>query len=360
MAAGRFINFSKPNKVMESYVIKARAPSRIGIGGGGSDLPAFFERYGGAVLNVAINLFSYTKLAGTHEKNTRIISHDWEVERVISDYKLEFGSNTTDNVDVVKASMDEAGLSAQGGYEITIHSTSPRNSGLAGSSALVASLLAATYNVAGKPMLDRDNFAKKVYHVEREMLKRPGGYQDQYAAVFGGFNYIKFDKDAIRISPLRIEEDFAAEWHSSMMLFDMPNLRKSYAHDLERKKCEDIDNGGESIEYLKRMKEYADGMRRCLIKGEVKELGEMLRLSWEEKKKLPGVTTPEIDALNAACISGGAYGGKLCGAGGGGFMFVVCDVADRMKVMKAMSSKGSHVVNFDFDFEGMVSWRTKC
>lgn len=345
---------------MESTIIKARAPSRIGIGGGGTDLPAFFERHGGAVLNVAINLFSYTKMAKIAGKKTRIISHDWGVEREISDLALEFDGNKADNVDVVKASMAEAGLSPLDGHEITIHSTSPRNSGLAGSSALVASLLAASYNMAGKPMMDRDDFAKKVYRVEREMLKRPGGYQDQYAAVFGGFNFIKFDKGSIRISPLRIEEDLAAEWHSSMMLFDTPHLRKSFAHDLERRKCEDIEGGGKSIEYLKKMKEHADGMRRCLIKGEVKEMGELLRLSWEEKKKLPGVTNPEIDALNAACISGGAYGGKLCGAGGGGFMFVVCDVADRMKVMKAMAGVGSHVVNFDFDFEGMVSWRTKC
>ncbi len=344
---------------MEDTVIKARAPSRIGIGGGGTDLPAFFEKHGGAVLNVAINLFSYTKMVRIPEKCVEVVSHDWGIERKITDFNIESDANKTDNVDVVKAAMSVAGLEPDGGYRLTIHSTSPRNSGLAGSSALVASILAASYTMAGRPLLDRDEFAKAAYRVEREMLKRPGGYQDQYAAVFGGFNFIELNKDGIRISPLRLEEDVVSEWHSSMMLFDTPYLRPDFAHDVERKKSEDIERGGESVEYLKKMKGYAESMRNCLIKGEVKKLGELLRLSWEEKKRLPGVTTPEIDALNAACMSGGAYGGKLCGAGGGGFMFVVCDVADRMKVMKAMASKGSHMVNFDFDFEGMVSWRTK-
>ncbi len=344
---------------MGNTVIKARAPSRIGIGGGGTDLPVFFEKYGGAVLNVAINLFSYTKMERIGEKCVQVVSHDWEVDRKITDFGIEFDSNRKDNVDVVKAAMSVAGLDPMGGYKLTIHSTSPRNSGLAGSSALVASILAASYTMAGKPLLDRDEFAKAAYTVEREMLKRPGGYQDQYAAVFGGFNYIEFGKDGIRISPLRLEEDVVSEWHSSMMLFDTPFLRQNFAHDVERKKSEDIERGGESVEYLKKMKGYAEEMRSCLIKGEVRELGGLLDLSWGEKKRLPGVTNPDIDRIYDACKRGGAYGGKLCGAGGGGFIFVVCDVAERMNIMKEMAKEGAHLVNFDFDFEGMVAWRTK-
>jgi galactokinase/mevalonate kinase-like predicted kinase len=143
------------------------------VGGGGSDLPSFFETYGGAVLNVAINLYSYTKLSKAPKGKTTIVSHDWEITRQISELALEFGGNKKDNVDIVKAVMAECGLSPSEGYELLIHSMAPKNSGLAGSSALIVSLLGAMFNMAGLPMLDRNMFAKTAYHIEREVLRRP-------------------------------------------------------------------------------------------------------------------------------------------------------------------------------------------
>ena len=343
---------------MEEVFVKARAPSRIGIGGGGSDLPSFFESNGGAVLNVALNLFSYTKMSKNGTGMSRVVSHDWEVDRQFDDLKLEFDSNKKENIDMVKAVMEVSGLSPKDGYDLVIHSTSPKNAGLAGSSALNASLLAAMFNMAGKSMMNRDAFARTAYKVEREILKRPGGYQDQYAAVFGGFNFIEFSKGGIDIQPLRLEEDLIAEWHSSMMLFETPFPRKNFAHDVERQKEDDLRKGGDSVECLKKIKEYAYGMKSSLICGDVKRMGELLHLSWLEKKKLPGVSSDQIDALYNVAKESGAYGGKLCGAGGGGFLFVICDMADRKKIANAMGKAGARVVNFDFDFEGMISWRT--
>lgn len=343
---------------MERVFVKARAPSRIGIGGGGSDLPSFFESHGGAVLNVALNLFSYTKMSKNGTGMSRVVSHDWEVDREFADLELEFGSNRKDNIDMVRAVMESSHLSPRDGYEFVLHSTSPKNAGLAGSSALIVSLLAATFNMAGKPMMNRNELARTAYRIEREILKRPGGYQDQYAAVFGGFNFIEFSKGGIEIQPLRLEEDLVAEWHSSMMLFETPFVRKSFAHDVERQKEDDVRRGGDSVEYLKKIKEYAYGMKSSLVSGDVKKMGELLHLSWLEKKRLPGVSSGEIDGLYEIAKGSGAYGGKLCGAGGGGFLFVICDMADRKKVANAMGKAGARTVNFDFDFEGMISWRT--
>ncbi|MCX6771195.1 MAG: hypothetical protein NTX79_04020 [Candidatus Micrarchaeota archaeon] len=343
---------------MEKVAIKARAPSRIGIGGGGSDLPAFFELYGGAVLNVAINLYSYTKMTPNGQGHTHVVSHDWNIVRDIDDTVPEFEANAANNVDMVKAAMQTAGLSPKAGYELIIHSMSPKNSGLAGSSALLVSLLAAMSNASGKPMMDRDSFAKAAYHTERVLLKRPGGYQDQYAAVFGGFNFIEFKKSKINIYPLRLEEDLVSEWHSSMMLFETPHKRQGDAHNIERRKEDDVRSGGESVEYLRKIRDYSYGMRDALICGDTRSLGELLHLSWLEKKKLPGVSFPEIEKLYDVAKENGAYGGKLSGAGGGGFLFVVSDMADRKRIMNAMEKNGARLVNFDFDFEGMVSWRT--
>jgi len=342
------------------FAVKARAPSRIGLGGGGSDLPSFFEKNGGAVLNVAINLYSYTKLSANGLRSTRIVSHDWEIERVIDDLSLEFDLNRKDNVDVVKAALSASNLSPKDGYDLVIHSMSPKNSGLAGSSSLIVSLLAAMFNVAGVPMMNRDKLAKTAYHIEREVLRRPGGYQDQYAAVFGGFNFIEFSKKSINVSPLRLEEDLISEWHSSMMLFETPFPRTEFAHDVERKKDDDIRNGGESIEYLKKIRDYAHGMKDALICGDVARFGELLHLSWLEKKRLPGVSSKQIDSIYSIAKENGAYGGKLSGAGGGGFLFVVCDIGDRKKITNALARQGARFYNFDFDFEGMVSWRTTC
>lgn len=345
---------------MKDVFVKARAPSRIGIGGGGSDLPSFFESNGGAVLNVALNLFSYTKMSRNGKKASRVVSHDWEVDREFSELSLEFDSNKKENIDMVKAVMGVSGLSPKDGYDVVIHSTSPKNAGLAGSSALNASLLAAMFNMAGKPMLDRAGFARTAYQVEREILKRPGGYQDQYAAVFGGFNFMEFSKTGIDIQPLRLEEDLVAEWHSSMMLFETPFPRKNFAHEVERRKDEDVRKGGDSVEYLRKIRDYAYGMKSALFCGDVKRMGELLHLSWVEKKKLPGVSSSQIDSLYKVAKESGAYGGKLCGAGGGGFLFIICDMADRKKIAGQMEKSGARLVNFDFDFEGMISWRASC
>jgi D-glycero-alpha-D-manno-heptose-7-phosphate kinase len=339
--------------------IKARSPSRIGIGGGGSDLPSFFRDHGGAVLNVGINLYSYTSFSRTNEKNTRIISHDWDVDRKISDLKLEFEDNKKDNVDILKAVMDYAKLNPKDGYKLIVHSAAPKNSGLAGSSGLVVSLMAAIFNAAGKPLMDREKLSRTAYHLEREILGRAGGYQDQYAAVFGGFNFIEFRKERIRIFPLRLEQDLVSELHSSMLLFETPLPRAETASKVEERKDSDIKKGGKSVEYLKKIRDYAYDMKDALMNGDVKTMGELLHESWLEKKNLPGVTRPEIDRLYQAGMDAGAYGGKLCGAGGGGFLFFMSDIAERKNIINAMAKQGARPVNFDFDFNGMVTWRTE-
>jgi D-glycero-alpha-D-manno-heptose-7-phosphate kinase len=343
----------------DGIAVKSRAPSRIGIAGGGSDLPSFFENNGGAVLNVGINLYSYATLEKIDQKFTRIVSHDWDIERDIDELGLEFEKNRKDNVDLVKATMEYAGLNPKSGYRLIVHSAAPRNSGLAGSSALVVSIMAAIFNAAGKPMMNREKLANTAYHIERVILKRAGGYQDEYAAVFGGFNFIELEKGKINVFPLRLESDLVSELHSSMLLFEIPELRKEAASNVEVLKDKEIRKGGESIEYLKKIRDYAYEMKDSLIRGNVRNMGELLDQSWKEKRKLPGVTSPGIEKLYKIGIDAGAYGGKLCGAGGGGFMFFMSDLDERKKIINSMAKAGARMVNFDFDFNGMVTWRTE-
>jgi D-glycero-alpha-D-manno-heptose-7-phosphate kinase len=343
---------------MKTLYIKARAPSRIGIGGGGSDLPAFFERYGGAVLNVGIDLYSYTKVHANGKNATKITSHDWGIIREIIDTELEFERNEKDNVDIVKAVMQECGLDPREGYDILIHSMAPKNSGLAGSSALLTALLLVMSNIAGKPILDRKLLAETAIRIERNILKREGGHQDQYASVFGGFNFIEFYKERTEVYPLRLQEDLIAELHSAMMLFETPYQRTKRAHEIEKKKEEDIRKEGETIEALKNIKNYAYKIKDALIKGDLRALGEYLHESWIEKQKLPGVANSNIERLYEIARQHGAYGGKLCGAGEGGFLFIVAEISNRKRIINALVKEGANLVNFDFDFRGAITWRT--
>jgi D-glycero-alpha-D-manno-heptose-7-phosphate kinase len=343
---------------MTTLYIKARAPSRIGIAGGGSDLPAFFERHGGAVLNVAIDLYSYTKMCENGHKATKIISHDWGITREITDTGLEFDANPKENVDIIKAVMKECGLDPRAGYEILIHSMAPKNSGLAGSSALLTSLLLVMSNVAGKPILDRKLLAETAIKIERDILKRKGGHQDQYASVFGGFNFIEFSKGKTKEYPLRLQEDLIAELHSAMMLFETPYQRTKQAHEIEKRKEEDVEKEGESVEHLKNIRDYAYKMKEALIGGDLQSMGEYLHQSWLEKQKLPGVSDGNIQRLYEIARQNGAYGGKLCGAGAGGFLFIISEISNRKRIINALKNEGANLVNFDFDFKGAITWRT--
>jgi D-glycero-alpha-D-manno-heptose-7-phosphate kinase len=253
--------------------------------------------------------------------------------------------------------MQESNINPLDGYEIITFSSAPKNSGLAGSSALLVSILIAMLNISNQQILDKKLLAEKAIKIEREVLKRSGGYQDQYATVFGGFNFIEFKKDDIRNYPLRLSNELTYELHSSMLLFETPHQREIMASQIEKEKEKDIDIGGESIEHLKLIKEYAYKMKNYLIRGDIKNLGEMLHLSWLEKKCLPGVENKFIDRLYEISREKGAYGGKICGAGGGGFLFLISDLDKRKDIIVTLEKQNCKLVNFNFDFDGATTWK---
>jgi len=192
--------------------------------------------------------------------------------------------------------------------------------------------------------------------IEREMLKRAGGAQDQIACTFGGFCFTEFTKNEITTCPLRFENDLLAELHSSMLLFELPIQRKVSASVIEAKK---INNMEKNIETLTEIRECAYGMRHNITRGDVESLGQILEFNWELKKKLDGVSNKQIDHYYDVGMKAGAFGGKLCGAGGGGSMFFIVPFENRKKVINNMVNAGCREINFDFDTGGMVAWRTQ-
>ena len=340
---------------MESGEIRSRAPTRIGIAGGGTDIPAFFDKNGGACLNVGISLYSYTSFKRIPTNHTKIISYDWNFERDITDLKIEGNMNTANNVDVVKACMTHARLNPKNGYEIIISSSAKKNSGLAGSSALLVSMLASMKNHAGHSMMDKNKFVLEAYDIERIKLNRAGGMQDQCVSVFGGANFIEFRKERLDINPLRLSSDILCELHSSMLLFELPYQRECQASKIEEKK---IKNMADNVDYLTQIKQYAYDSKQALLKGDMEWLGILMDSSWAIKRKMEGVSTKDIDRTYALAKSVGAYGGKLCGAGGGGSMVFLCPLEKRKNIINMMEQTGCKQTHFDFDYNGVHSWRT--
>jgi D-glycero-alpha-D-manno-heptose-7-phosphate kinase len=335
---------------------KGRSCTRIGLAGGGSDIPEFFKENGGAVLNVGINIYSYTSMEPLFGcKYTEVISHDWGFSRKITNLDLEFNTNKKNNVDVVKAVMKHCGLNPKDGYRFIISSAAAKNSGLAGSSALLTSIMGSIYLYSNKPIINRARLARDAIHIEREVLNRYGGNQDQWASVFGGFNFIEFSKNETTICPLRFENDLLCELHSSMLLFELPKSRKVSASIIEKKK---IDNMKDNTENLIEIKECAYAMRHNIIRGDIEALGQILECNWEAKKKMDSVSNKEIDYFHNVGITAGAFGGKLCGAGGGGNMFFICPLENRKNIISEMTKIGCKQLNFDFDQMGLVAWRT--
>jgi len=337
-------------------IIKSRAPCRISIGGGGSDLPEFYSKYGGCALNFGISLYSYVSLRKYGNKNahTRIIAPDWNINRPITN--VDFEKPGPKNVDLVKAVMRDSKVDPTGGYELSINSAAKRNSGLAGSSALLVSLMGAFYNQAGKQMVDRHKIAESAYFIERMMLKRVGGSQDMYASVFGGFNFFEFGKYETQVSPLRLGSDLLAELYGSMLLFETPCVRKETASEIESRKVENLDKNAES---LKNIRDLAYSMKPALINGDLETVGLLMDESWKEKKAMDGVSNPRIDFYISIAKRYGAYGAKLCGAGGGGFIFSICPFEKRNQIVKRMEDNGCRAVNFGFDLDGIMTWRTR-
>ncbi len=346
--------------IKKDEIIKARAPCRIGLAGGGTDIPEFFRDYGGTVLNIGINVYSYVSIKKIDEPKTRIISDDWGIVRDIKDLTLEFDMNMENNVDIVKGAMKVTGVNPQEGLEIHIHTTAKRNSGLAGSSALAAALLAAFYELKGAYLI-KEKLYREVYHLERTLLRRYGGYQDQIAATYGGLNYITFGydgkEDIIVNYPLFLQKELRAELHSSLLLFETPVFRKEFAHKIEEKKMKESTSSEDKIKALNLIKGKAIEMKDALQEGDMRKLGELLHESWMAKRSLPYVANEQIDELYKAGMDAGAYGGKLSGAGGGGFIFYIVPTNRRRHVIDVLEEKGAKYVNFEFDWEGVMTWR---
>jgi D-glycero-alpha-D-manno-heptose-7-phosphate kinase len=337
-------------------IIRSRAPLRIGLAGGGTDVSPYSDIYGGAILNATIDLYAYAsieplengKIEFVIDGGTKMLSLDAASElEVVKDFELFIGVYNR----IVKQ-FDLKPLS----FRLTSFIEAPQGSGLGTSSTIVVSLIGAFKEWLNLPLGDYD-IAHLAYEIERIDLKMAGGKQDQYAATFGGINFIEFfDGDKVIVNPLKLKPEIIYELEFNLLLYFTATQRLS-ATIIEEQVKNVNEKNIKSVDAMHNLKEQATQMKEALLRGELTKIGEILHFGWQNKKNMAlSISNSLIDAIYLKAIESGATGGKISGAGGGGFMFFYCPAVTKNKVAGAIAALGGRVQPFKFTQQGLTTW----
>jgi len=333
--------------------ISAKAPLRVSFAGGGSDVPPFPATEGGAVLSATIDRYAFGSLSPRDDSQICIESVDFGLsldfgikEPVVFDGKL----------DLAKAAIRGLGDSAEQGYDLFLHSNAPPGSGLGSSSTMTVAMVGLLVERAGLRLTDYD-LAHLAYKIEREDLGIKGGLQDHYAAVFGGFNYLEFYGDHVVVNPLRVKQDTINELEHNLLLCYTGVTRES-RQIIGDQTSRLIAREADTVDAIRMQKQLAGHMKRALLRNELTKFGELLGDAWEHKKRMsPKITTPLIEEAYSVARREGAIGGKITGAGGGGYLLLYCDFRRKHRVAEALIGLGSTVTEFTFEPRGLMTWR---
>ncbi len=334
-------------------LFRAKTPLRISFAGGGTDVPPFPEREGGLVLSATINRFAHGTLRPRMDGRIRVESLDLGTA-------LEYGAEELvdydGKLDLVKAAVRRvAQLEEPRGIDIFLHTAAPPGSGLGASSALMVSLIGLLRDFHKLSLTDYE-IAHLAWEVERQDLGLKGGLQDQYAAVFGGFNFIEFHSDRVIVNPLRIRATTMLELESNLLLC-FTGATRAGDHIIEDQTQRYNSADENALGGLRMQKELATQMKDALLRGRLTEFGELMGTAWEYKKQMsPRISTPLIDEAYAEATGHGAIGGKVTGAGGGGFMMFYCPAGSRHRVAERLTQMGLDEAEFAFEPEGMRTW----
>ncbi|MEP7267033.1 MAG: dehydrogenase [Saprospiraceae bacterium] len=340
-------------------IIRARAPLRIGLAGGGTDVSPYSDLYGGAILNATISIFAHASIFPTNLDKVKLESLDLDEIKVFRKTK---NIRINGELDLLKGCHNHVFSNFKGrlpGYSISSHVDVPKGSGLGASSTVTVAMLGAYREWLKLPYGEYD-LAKAAYDIERKDLKIAGGKQDQYAATFGGFNFMEFyNDDKVIVNPLRIRPEYINELELNILLYYTGTSRLS-STIIEKQSHNFTGKKEQSLEAAHRLKEQAIFMKEALLTGKLGQIGELLDYGWQQKKKTAsGITNPLIDEIYATALKAGATGGKISGAGGGGFIMLYAPGNARYKVIKALEPMGGVFKPFNFVQQGMTSWIIK-
>lgn len=325
-----------------------RSPVRISFGGGGTDLPAYYEQFGGAVLNVAINKYFYTILGKRTDGRIQIISSDLRVFENLQDLSAMQVRGSA--LEIPLAVLKESNFNLP--VDLFLASEIPPGTGL-GSSASVCVNLLKTFTTYLHQPLSKYDLAERAFFIARQVLGRNVGKQDEYAAAFGGLNYFTFSPDGdVGAEAIKIEPAILHELQSSLMLFFTGAAHNSWAI-LKEQEASTRHRSGATLDALHEVKALGAEMRDALLRENVVRLGELLHLGWMAKRRVSSrISDARIDALYELAREHGAVGGKITGAGGGGFLLLFCPPAQQPSVRDALQAQGIQEMRFGFDMQG--------
>jgi D-glycero-alpha-D-manno-heptose-7-phosphate kinase len=330
-------------------IFRSKAPLRVSFAGGGTDVPPFPEREGGLVLSATINRYAYGALAPRDDQEITVESVDFGMSLT---YGAEEELKYDGRLDLVKAAIREMG---RGGFDIFLHANAPPGSGLGSSSAVMVTLIGLLKDFHGRPLTDYE-IAQLASDLERRDLGIQGGLQDQYAATFGGFNFIEFGADHVIVNPLRVAPDVIHELEHNMLLCYTGVTRQS-DKIIEDQTKRWTGGDAEALAGIRAGKELAVEMKNALLRRRVDEFGHLLGAAWEQKKKMsPRISNEFIDTAYEEACKQGALGGKVTGAGGGGYMLLCCPFQRKHHVANALIGMGGQISEFEFTPNGLTTW----
>ena len=338
--------------------VRARAPLRLGLAGGGTDVSPFCDEHGGLVLNATIDRYAYATLRPLDEPRIRFVASDQEVS---CDYPLGTEFPNDGRVAMHKAVYREVMLRHNGGValpmELTTYCDAPAGSGLGSSSTLVVAMLTA-FSESMNLAFDDYELASLAFKIERIDCGLMGGRQDQYTAAFGGFNFMEFyaDHRAV-INQLRVRASMICELEASIVLFYTGVSRESAKIIADQ--SQGVASGSvQALDAMQGLKREALVMKECLLKGDMEGIVQSMRLGWESKKRSArSVSTVEMNRIFDSAVQAGALAGKVSGAGGGGFMMFIVDPARRMEVIRVLRGYEGQVSNCHFTKHGSQAWK---
>jgi D-glycero-alpha-D-manno-heptose-7-phosphate kinase len=340
-------------------IIRARAPLRLGLAGGGTDVSPYCDLHGGYVLNAAIDRYAYAVIKTHDEPVIRFFATDQQVEKKISSTELPLQLDGT--LDLHKAVYNHIMVKFNRNMPIPLqlstYCDAPAGSGLGSSSTLVVAMIRAFAELLNLP-LDDYTIAHMAYQIERIDCGLQGGRQDQYSATFGGFNFMEFyEHERSVINPLRIKNWIVCELEASLVLYFTGVSRESARIIADQ--SSNVKSGAvDALEAMHGIKREALVMKECLLRGDFDGVVDSMRQGWESKKRsAKTVSNPQIDEIYVAACKAGALAGKVSGAGGGGFMWFFVPTEKRMDVIRTLNSFGGQVSNCHFTKHGTQSWR---
>ncbi|HYC40160.1 MAG TPA: dehydrogenase [Chitinophagaceae bacterium] len=337
-------------------IFRSKAPLRIGLAGGGTDVSPYCDLYGGAILNATVSLYAFATLETIGESKIILQSvdrdetedHPWSTKLPING-KLDLLKGVYNRIQC------DYGM-AKTGFRLTTHVDAAAGSGLGSSSTLVVAIIGAFTEMLRLPLGEYD-MAHYAYEIERKDLGLAGGRQDQYAATFGGVNFMEFyADDKVVVNPLRVKQQYLFELENNLLLYYTSTSRDSA--EIIRKQSRNVEDRKEtSIEAMHQLKQQAVRMKEALLRGKLQEMGEILDFGFQQKRKMAeGISNPVMEQIYETAKEAGATGGKISGAGGGGFMIFYCPGNTKYDVINKLQRFGGQARTYQFVEHGLITW----